>query len=364
MPIYEFGYRPWHGRRRPWWLRWFPITRAGVGLAFQNRMLRRLMFIAWMPLLYYGLVFFVLGKVTEPGTLGPPPSSPLRPTIRLVPPPPVRPTDADSFEAIGSRMLGLPLGEKRRDDPRALRASIWSWSFYHYMRLPQLLALFLVVTIVGPPLIAHDVRAKSFLLYFSKPITRWDYLAGKAGVLLSFSALVTLAPALVLYAISIGFSPSLGAILDTWSTVIKVFAAFAVTSVPAALLVLFYSSLSREPRFATFAWVATCIVGELFYWVLLAAESWRNSRWIFLVSPRQIAQVAIGAIFDVSEQFQALSGQALPGQATPGMPFSGRPPALPVGGAYSETAAFVALLLVSAVCLVGVLRRITAPLRV
>src|SRR5258708_19144625 len=69
MPIYEFGYRHWQGTLRPWWLRWYPITRTGIGLALQNRMLRRLMFVAWLPLVYFGAAFFAVGKMTEPGAI-------------------------------------------------------------------------------------------------------------------------------------------------------------------------------------------------------------------------------------------------------------------------------------------------------
>ncbi|HEV3002938.1 MAG TPA: hypothetical protein VGX78_00685 [Pirellulales bacterium] len=349
MPIYEFGYRHWNGTLRPWWLRWFPITRTGFELAWQGRMLRRVLFLAWMPLLYFGAAFFALGKMTEPGTDGGPRSNSIVPSFAMPPGPHGRPpVPPDALETIGYGMLGLPIGPKLREDPRAVRAAAWSWSFYQYMRLPQLSMLFLVVTLVGPPLISQDVRSKSFLVYFSKPITRWDYLAGKAGVVLAFAFLVTLAPALVLYVISIGFSPSLGALVDTGWTVVRIFASFAVTVVPATLVVLFYSSLTREPRFATFAWVSTCILGELFYWVLQAIESWRGSPWVFLVSPRQIAQVAMAAIFDVRGQFEALSGNPLAAPATHD----------------SETAALVALAAISAVCLVGIMRQVTAPLRV
>jgi hypothetical protein len=348
VPIYEFGYRHWNGTLRPWWLRWFPITRTGCELAWQGRMLRRVLFLAWMPLLYFGAAFFAFGKLTEPGVGGPRAPS-FAPNLALPPGAQGRQGVPDeALETIGLGMLGLPIGPKMLEDPLAMRAALWSWSFFQYMRLPQLSMLFLVVTLVGPPLIAQDVRSKSFLVYFSKPITRWDYLAGKAGVVLSYAFLVTLAPALVLYVISIGFSPSLGAFVDTSMTVVKIFASFIVTVVPATLVMLFFSSLTREPRFATFGWVATCVLGELFYWVLYTIETWRNSPWIFLVSPRQIAQVAMSAIFDVRGQFEAMSGKPL---ATP-------------SSHASEAAALLALAVISVVCLVGVVRNITAPLRV
>jgi len=65
MPIYEFGYRGYDGPIGSQLWRWAVITRQGVRLALRKRLLRRLLFLAWTPMLYFALIFFAIGTMTE-----------------------------------------------------------------------------------------------------------------------------------------------------------------------------------------------------------------------------------------------------------------------------------------------------------
>ena len=65
MPIYEFGYRGYDGPIRSRFWRWTVIARQGVRLALRGRLLRRLLFLAWTPMLYFALVFFAIGTMTN-----------------------------------------------------------------------------------------------------------------------------------------------------------------------------------------------------------------------------------------------------------------------------------------------------------
>lgn len=326
MPIYEFGYRHWKGALRHWLWRFWPITRVGIRGALRSRLLRRLLFFAWAPLLYFGPVFFAVGAATESS-----------------------PTYANVWHDLLRGSLGNDLANRLREDPQTVRPAAWSLAFYYFLGFSQSLVMMLVVAIVGPPLIAHDVRSKAFLLYFARPITRWEYLAGKAGVLLSYISFVTLLPALALYAVSIAFSPSLAALVETSVTVARIVAASVVVAVPSTLLVLYFSSLSREPRFAAFAWIATWVLGELFYRVLVTSPGLQDAGWPFVLSLRAISIAATAAIFDVQGQLASL-----------GMAPSG----LALVGHHSGALALAVLAGISAACLVGLLRRITAPLRI
>ena len=68
MPLFHIGYRRYEGERTPHALRWWPITRTGVAIAWRSKLLRRLVFVSFLPFLYFGWVFFVIGRVTDPGT--------------------------------------------------------------------------------------------------------------------------------------------------------------------------------------------------------------------------------------------------------------------------------------------------------
>ena len=58
--------------------------------------------------------------------------------------------------------------------------------------------VFFITIYVGAGLIAADRRANALQLYLSKPLTRWEYVAGKRAILFGFLVLVTFVPAVSL----------------------------------------------------------------------------------------------------------------------------------------------------------------------
>ena len=60
---------------------------------------------------------------------------------------------------------------------------------------------YLLTAFVGPSLISPDLTNNALPLYFSRPFTRLEYLAGKMSVLLILLSLITWVPGLILFAI-------------------------------------------------------------------------------------------------------------------------------------------------------------------
>ena len=58
--------------------------------------------------------------------------------------------------------------------------------------------VFFITVYVGSGLIADDIRANALQLYLSRPITRTQYIAGKAAILMAALAAVTSLPAMLL----------------------------------------------------------------------------------------------------------------------------------------------------------------------
>ncbi len=193
MPIYELGYRHWEGRLRSALLRWWPITRTGIALGLRSKMLRRLCFAAWAPLLYFAPLFFAVGSITDPTA-----------------------ESSRFWTEIAEEFFGGRLFiEFLQSQPEAARPIVWSLVFGFYLGRFQLFLSLIMTAIVAPPQISRDIRSKAFLVYFSKPITRGEYLIGKAGAVLAFLFWATLFPALLLYVLSVVFSPSLAVLADT-----------------------------------------------------------------------------------------------------------------------------------------------------
>ena len=63
--------------------------------------------------------------------------------------------------------------------------------------------VFFVTVYVGAGLIANDRRANALQIYLSKPLTRVEYVAGKAAALIAFLLFVTWVPALLLLFVQI-----------------------------------------------------------------------------------------------------------------------------------------------------------------
>jgi ABC-2 type transport system permease protein len=133
--------------------------------------------------------------------------------------------------------------------------------------LGQQLIFNLIVTIFGGAgLVANDLRTGAILVYLSRPLTRRDYVLGKLGVVMALNLAVTLAPALVLYAVGVGLAPEQ---FFTWGLA-WVPPAIVLQSVAASLVLslvaLAVSSLSRSAR----------VAGIGFFGLLLGLDLVRN----------------------------------------------------------------------------------------
>lgn len=291
MPIAELGYRPWEGKRHGAARRWLAITRTHVGIALRSsKLLRRFLFLAWMPLLYFAPIFFAFGLVADPG-------------YEL---------EGSVLAEITREILGRDLMNLLRQHPDVVLPAIWSVTFFVFLTFSQAFLTMIVVAIVGPALIARDVRSKAFLLYLSKPISSGEYLLGKLGVPVFFICAITLAPALVLYAISIGLSPNFSSFVNTAPILLRILFTAAVISVSLSMVILLLSSLTPSHRLAAFAWMAMWLIGEVSYLSITfgGALGAGAPAWAPLLSLRAVGVSATATMFDLSGYFGALVAKA------------------------------------------------------
>ena len=71
------------------------------------------------------------------------------------------------------------------------------WLYYGILQ-PSEWVVFLIVLVVGPSLLAPDLKDNAMPLYLSRPVTKLQYLLGKVLVLLWLTAAVTWIPGLLL----------------------------------------------------------------------------------------------------------------------------------------------------------------------
>ncbi|MEL0095768.1 MAG: ABC transporter permease subunit [Planctomycetaceae bacterium] len=154
-----------------------------------------------------------------------------------------------------------------------LRPTLWSEVLFLFFRLPQAFNVVIVIGMVAPKLISRDMKNRAFLLYYSRPITPWQYVLGKCAVVWAFLAGLTTLPALMLYILGLSLSPDLSVLAYTWHLPFKILIASIILCVPTTLFALTLSSLTRESRLASFGWFAVWIMGSVAYTIMTAVEA-------------------------------------------------------------------------------------------
>ncbi|MEM7453448.1 MAG: ABC transporter permease subunit [Planctomycetota bacterium] len=272
MPIHNVGYRAWVGQKTAQWSRWWHIAETGVNLAFKSTWVKRIVFFAWLPVLYWGLGFFLLERAIIASAQATPETE-LNQLIddAGLPPQLQNPTQQMRRQALArSIRRTFPMlpnvdalaSALESDDDVTLRNRVWSWLLLAFFRYPQSTVILFLLGFIAPGLISRDFRSRAFLLYFSKPIGRVDYLLGKLFVPALFIIFVSTLPALGLYIFAIGMSPDLSVFYSTWDIPLRIIAASIALVIPTSLLALMLSSLTHESRFASFAWFAIWALGH------------------------------------------------------------------------------------------------------
>ncbi len=288
MPIHNLGYRAWTWQRTSSWFRWLAIAENGFRISLKSNWVKRLMFFAWLPILYWGVGIFVYERFVEQPVGGGAITFQVQETPPRRNPPRRRPPDFQDMleqernqsggevsekmqsrvlaEFLKSRFTFLPmsgqLADRIADGGRsAWRVTFWTWLLMTFFRYPQATTVVFILGFIAPSLVARDVRSRAFLLYFSRPIGRLDYMLGKLAIPAVFLALVTTLPALVLYLIGLVFSPDVSAVLSTWDIPLRILLASISLILPTASLAVMLSSMTQESRFAAFAWFAIWALG-------------------------------------------------------------------------------------------------------
>jgi ABC-2 type transport system permease protein len=302
MPIYNLGYRPWQGKLETGRERWWVIAETGIRLAWRSMWLRRMLLLAWGPAVLIGLGFFSFERYIKEQGLGGGSIRTDGTTLAMQTVLQRMPHSAVVFDAINKARL-----EEGELSPA--RHTAWAWLLLTFFRYPQGALLIMVVGIVAPPLISQDLRSKAFLVYFSRPVSAWKYVLGKAGVVCAYVAMITTVPALCLFFLAVLLSPDIGVLQYTWDLPLRILAASLVLMIPTTALALCFSSLTQESRFAGFAWFAVWGMGWIAYAYLTGGDGevpWElatTDRWTLLSLYHMLGHVQ-SWIFGLSPSYQ------------------------------------------------------------
>jgi ABC-2 type transport system permease protein len=215
VPIHDQGYRRFAGRRDARGNAWLVIASAAVRTLLANRKFAALLLVAWAPFVYQ------VGKVYLSTNF---------PQVALLA------VTAETFR-----------------------------SFLEY----QGIFVFFVTVYAGAGLIANDRRANALQIYLSKPLTRVEYVAGKAATLVVLLLVVTWVPAMLLLLVQILLAGSVQFVRQN----LFLFPAITVFALVQVLLATFtmlaLSSLSKSSRF----------VGVMFAGIILFTDAIQGMFW-------------------------------------------------------------------------------------
>jgi ABC-2 type transport system permease protein len=251
MPIFDQGYQHWDGRLSSQAARWLPITRHGVVVGLRNRWIRWGMLAAGGPPLLLVVFLIVWGLFEQKSTF-------ITPFLSFFP--------------------NLP--DELRAGPKGYRTTIWTLAFRQFFDL-QLFFPMLLVLLIGPDLISQDLRFNAMPLYLSRPVRRFEYFLGKLGIIATYLAAVTALPVLVAFVLGIAFSLDPAVIRDTARVLVGSLAFSAIVVVSAGLLMLAFSSLTKNSRYVGAIWLGFWSISSVSSTVL---QNTVGAEWCPLVS--------------------------------------------------------------------------------
>ncbi len=238
----------WEGQRESSLTRWLVITEAGIRLSWRIMWLRRVVFLAFSPVLFFGFMFYIFEVAFKDANW-----------VALM----------KGWSQFVPMMTEVTGDLNANSDVAEVRHRIWSVLFYNYFSKVQSFGMVTIVAVIAPKLISQDLRTRAILLYFSRPIAIWEYIVGKMAVVWFYLACVTAFPALMVYVVGIAMAPDMSVLLQTWDLPFRSLAGSLILIVPATSVAVFFSSMTQESRFAAFAWLTFWVVGIASYNMLL-----------------------------------------------------------------------------------------------
>jgi ABC-2 type transport system permease protein len=228
MAVYRRSYQPYEGPLTPTERRWLVLPRYAFREVFSSRLLVLFLVAAAVPVLVEGFTIWLFHNPTARALLH---------------------VDELNLGSIGAEF------------------------FYRALAVQGWLA-FALTAWIGPSLVAPDLTDGALALYLSRPLSRSQYVLGKASVILALGAGITLLPGLVLFVLQ--------ASLEGWGW------ALANVRIAAAIVVssLLWCALLALLAVAVSAWVRWRVVASGLFLVVFFAGAGFGEIWNLVLDTR------------------------------------------------------------------------------
>ena len=220
MPIHTQDYRHWEGTlKQRHWTRWWIIAKAELKLLAQRKIVR--LIVALPPIIYifvHAILIYVVNQVPDA----------------------VLPFDVN--------------------------AEFFQKFLFRLTPVPSAMLIALVAIFGGSGLIATDLKNNALSLYLSKPLSWLDYLIGKFAAIGILLGTLTLVPGLLLF-LEQALLADVSFLKENYWLPFSIIAYSALLILSVGLLVLLFSSLTSNPRYAMIGfcavWFGSPVIQEL-----------------------------------------------------------------------------------------------------
>lgn len=213
MAVHSHAYRPYDGVRTAGWARPLVLTRYALRDAFAQKKTIALLVFSALPVLVAASIIYL----------------------------------HHNLEAI--KILELPVDQLVKIDGY----------FFSIVLRWQVVLAFLLAVVTGPRMLVSDLRDNALPLYLSRPLSRFDYVLGKALALATLGSLVTWVPALVLVGLQVSLAGT-GWFREHWTLPWGLFVASWVAIALFTMVCLAIASVVRRKAAAEASVVAFFIV--------------------------------------------------------------------------------------------------------
>jgi ABC-type transport system involved in multi-copper enzyme maturation permease subunit len=233
VPIHDQSYRRYGGDRAPAGRAWAVIATSGIKTMLAKRKFLGLLLIAWLPFIVRAVQMYIAANFPQASMLAP---------------------TAETFRQFLEQ---------------------------------QGVFTFFITIFTGAGLIANDLRANALQIYLSKPMGRFEYIAGKFGVLAFFLLLVTWLPATMLLIIQIVFAGNLAFLKANLFLLPAILVSTGIETIVLCMVMLALSSLSKSARFVGIMYAGMIFFTQALFLVVIQVTRRTTFSWMSLQASLQ-----------------------------------------------------------------------------
>lgn len=253
MPLHDISYQHWDGEHLGVWRRRWVIAWNGLRGCLQNRWLQYLVVLCWVAGLVLAAVLFAIGQLLVPDSIIVQWIGNLNPTLR-------------TFAA----MLASWLESHPQLSVGTTQNVLFFYSGVLIMLCPAIFALGMGL----PHLVTRDLGSNAITMYWSKAITRGDYVFGKFGSAAGLVVLTWVGPMCAAWFLGNFLAPDWGFFWHARAALFHLLLFGVVATCVLSALALGVSAISPKEISTTALWFTWWVVGSFVALVAMQTRPW------------------------------------------------------------------------------------------